>query len=97
MVFMISAIDGKFKCPLAWYATTGMPSTEMVKTLDLIETMFLANDLILAAISGDGSRANMATFAHYEETGRFISHPDYPHLIKNIRTHLTFSNSGYFL
>lgn len=91
-VFTMATLDGKFRRPIAWYATTNMKHTQIIDILETIESLFNANDLVLAAISGDGARTNMSVFEYFQKLGRFISHPDYPHVLKNIRNHISLAS-----
>jgi len=88
LLFMCTTLDGNLQRPVGMFSTTTADAVFLQARLCELENLLLDQDLILCCLSSDCASANMSTFAIYQSLSRFISHPDYSHLVKNIRNHV---------
>ena len=82
-------------CHVSRYATTCMSSKRIIEVIVLIEKQLNDAGLSMYALTGDGLGVNVTVYKHFQKLGRFICHPDYPHVSKNLRGHLIDSTTDY--
>jgi hypothetical protein len=87
LLVMVTTLDGQLQRPIGMFPTRTASAETLRSILDDVESLLTASGLVLAYISSDCAPANLKCFFTYENQSRHISHPDYPHLVKNIRNH----------